>query len=65
MILAMAQDPEERNRMEVVRALAHRVGDGVFDVVHPWAGQATVPVMMLIPLLIVLAAWLVGRHLRV
>ncbi|WP_405484572.1 hypothetical protein [Nocardia sp. NBC_00511] len=56
-------DPSER--VELLRKVVHWTTDPVVDVLHPMIGTATVPVLIVAPLLVVTSAWGIRRRLRV
>ncbi|WP_405137361.1 MYXO-CTERM sorting domain-containing protein [Nocardia sp. NBC_01388] len=61
MTWAAQEVPGESDRIDFVRDIGQRIGDCVIDALQPITGAATVPVVLLAPLLFLVLAWLVRR----
>ncbi|WP_297624638.1 hypothetical protein [Nocardia sp.] len=61
MTWAAQEVPGESDRIDFVREIGQRIGDGAVDALQPLTGPATVPVLLLAPLMIIVLVWLVSR----
>ncbi|WP_327139503.1 hypothetical protein [Nocardia sp. NBC_01327] len=61
MTWAAQEAPGESDRIDFVRDIGQRIGDGMIDALQPITGAATVPILILSPLLVIVLVWLVRR----